>query len=101
MHSTVTDPANLLAILSDPAAPLPTRAAAGEALAELGDARALAVDRVRIPAGPFRFGGAGENTAGAARTVHLAEFRIDRYPVTVAAYAEFIGASGYRERRYW
>ncbi len=105
MHSTVADPANLLAILSDPAASLDERGAAGDALAALGDARALAVSRITIPEGPFLFGGgSGEGAAdalSAARTVHLSAYSIDRYPVTVAAYAEFIAAGGYRERRLW
>ncbi len=101
MHSTVPDPADLLAILSDPAASLEARGAAGDALADLGDARALAVDRVTIPEGPFLFGGSAEPGAGAARTVFLSTYAIDRYPVTVAAYAEFIAAGGYRERRLW
>src|SRR5690349_2015612 len=99
MHSTVAEPANLLAILSDPAASLDERGAAGDALAALGDARALAVDRVTIPEGPFLFGGGSEGSA--ARAVHLSTYAVDRYPVTVAAYAEFIAAGGYRERRFW
>lgn len=95
---------NLLAILRDPASPLDARLRAGEQLARLGDARATAVDRVLVPAGPFTFGGPGpdsETPARPARTVHLSAFRIDRYPVTVAAYAAFVAAGGYRSRRYW
>jgi iron(II)-dependent oxidoreductase len=93
----VADPANLLAILDDLRAGLDERLAAGEALAQLGDLRATAVDRVAIPAGPFRFG----EGASAAREVHLSAYAIDRYPVTVAAFAEMIAAGGYRERRHW
>lgn len=77
---------------------------AGDHLAALGDARATAIDRVLVPAGDFTFGGPGpdsETPARPARRVHLSAFRIDRYPVTVAAYAAFIAAGGYRSRRYW
>jgi formylglycine-generating enzyme required for sulfatase activity len=101
MHSTVVETANLLAILTDPTASLEQRAAAGDALASLGDPRALAVDRVVIPEGPFLFGGSGDGGASSARSVHLSTYAIDRYPVTVAAYAGFIAAGGYRERRFW
>jgi gamma-glutamyl hercynylcysteine S-oxide synthase len=59
-----------------------------------------AIDRVLVPAGPFLAG--GDSAAGVPpRTVHLSAYRIDRYPVTVAAYAEFLEAGGYRERRFW
>jgi len=95
---------NLLAILRDPASPLDARLQAGERLAGLGDPRATAVDRVLIPAGDFTFGGPGPDSqtpARPARRVHLSAFRIDRYPVTVAAYAAFIAAGGYRSRRCW
>jgi formylglycine-generating enzyme required for sulfatase activity len=101
MHSTVVEPANLLAILSDLAASLEERGAAGDALAALGDPRAVALDRIVIPEGPFLFGGSGEVGASTARSVHLSTYAIDRYPVTVAAYAGFIAAGGYRERRFW
>lgn len=101
MHSTVAEPADLLAILCNPAASLEQRGAAGDALAVLGDPRALAVDRVLVPEGPFLFGGGLEAGAGAPRPVHLSAYFIDRFPVTVAAYAEFIAAGGYLERRFW
>src|SRR5690349_13139199 len=101
MHSTMEGP--LHAVLADPGASLDARVAAGDELARLGDARATAIDRVAIPAGPFLCGGhhgeGGEEVA--PRTVTLAAFAIDRYPVTVGAYAEMIAAGGYRERKLW
>jgi iron(II)-dependent oxidoreductase len=84
--------------IADPNIGLDARIAAGEELAALGDERALAVDRVLVAAGPFLCGG---HEGAAPREVHLSAFRIDRYPVTVAAFAEFIEAGGYRERRHW
>jgi formylglycine-generating enzyme required for sulfatase activity len=84
--------------IADPDAGLEARLAAGEELAALGDERALAVDRVLVPAGPFLYGG---HEGVAPREVHLSTFRIDRYPVTVAAFTEFVEAGGYRERRHW
>jgi iron(II)-dependent oxidoreductase len=95
---------NLLAILEDPSLPLDARVEAGQRLAALGDGRATAVDRVLIPAGAFTMGGPGPDTEIAdrpARRVFVSAFRIDRYPVTVAAYRAFIAAGGYRSRRYW
>ncbi|HVY49411.1 MAG TPA: SUMF1/EgtB/PvdO family nonheme iron enzyme [Minicystis sp.] len=108
MHSTVDAAANararLLAMLESEGGDLDARLHAGAELARLGDPRATAIDRVRIPAGPFRFGGARGETgdaAVAARRVTLSAFAIDRYPVTVAAFAEFVEAGGYRDRRHW
>lgn len=96
--------AKLLETIHDPAAPLDLRVRAGDRLAELGDARAFAVDRVLVSAGSFLFGGPGpdsETPARPQRRVRLSAFRIDRYPVTVGAYAAFIAAGGYRSRRSW
>jgi iron(II)-dependent oxidoreductase len=84
--------------IADPDASLDARVAAGEELAALGDERAIAVDRVLVPAGPFLHGG---QEGEAPHQVHISTFRIDRYPVTVAAFAEFVDAGGYRERRHW
>jgi gamma-glutamyl hercynylcysteine S-oxide synthase len=97
MHSTMADAADLLARLESEVLPLEDRAVAGRKLARLGDARATAIDRVKIPAGVYR----RRATKGDARSVHVSEYWIDRYPVTVAAFAEFIEAGGYRSKRYW
>src|ERR1700737_4337981 len=103
MHSTVDARAKLHAVLAGADASLEDRVAAGDELARLGDERATAIDRVPIPAGPFLCGGhEGEGGVKVApRTVQLSAFRIDRYPVTVGAYAELVAAGGYRERRLW
>ncbi len=95
---------NLLQALLDPALSLDARIEAGERLSALGDLRATAVDRVLVPAGDFTFGGPGPDSevpARPARRVFVSAFRIDRYPVTVAAYASFLHAGGYRNRRHW
>ena len=95
--------AKLRAVIGDPGASLDARLAAGEELALLGDDRATATDRVLVPGGPFLRGGHApdEGVRTPPREVHVSSFRIDRYPVTVAAYAEMIAAGGYRERRHW
>lgn len=97
--------AKLLAMAEGPALPLAERAAAAEELALLGDPRAHSVDRITIPAGPFLFRGSavddGVSTVDGPSSVTLSAFAIDRYPVTVAAYAAFIEAGGYRARRFW
>ena len=74
-------------------APIEERARAGDELAALGDTRATRIDRVTIPAGPFAFSRAG--------VVHVSAFEIDRHPVTVGAFAEFIEAGGYRDASLW
>ncbi len=94
--------ADLLAIVEDPARSFAERAEAGEALGELGDPRASTRELVAIPEGSFLYRGSGEgDTVSRGRAVHLSAFAIDRYPVTVAAYARFIEAGGYRARRFW
>jgi len=44
---------------------------------------------VLVPAGPFYFGEAVE-------LIYLPPFRIDRYPVTIGVYADFLSATGHR-----
>jgi formylglycine-generating enzyme required for sulfatase activity len=95
----VNDAADLLATLEREGATLEERAKAGEMLASIGDPRATAIDRARVPAGPFLFGAKGEKSD--AREVDLSEYWIDRFPVTVGAYAQFIDAGGYRDKRLW
>ena len=94
MHSTVDARTKLLAALEREGASVEERAAAGDELGAAGDPRATAIDRVLVPGGPFEF-----SRAGAA--MHVSAFAIDRYPVTVGAFAEFLEAGGYRERGLW
>jgi len=60
---------------------------------------------VLVPGGPFELGTSSEPWAydneREAHTVDLPAFRIDVAAVTNAAYGEFIGDGGYRERRHW
>lgn len=89
-----------LAVLENPTTPLEERIQAGHALAQLGDPRAKTSHRIDIPQGLFVFrGGPGAETS--ACPIFLSAYAIERYPVTVAAYAEFITAGGYQKRRYW
>jgi len=96
-----------------------TRAAAGRALAKLGDPRrgvGLNEESLpdilwseRIEPGPFVMGNTKETDEMAYDdeapqfTCHLitCPYRISRYPITVAQYRAFVEAGGYRERRYW
>ncbi len=87
-------PADLLAIVENPGASLAQRIDAAHALAAECDRRASEIDRVTIAAGPFLMG-------DPPRPVRVAAYAIDRYPVTVAAYAAFLECEGYRERRFW
>ena len=85
---------------------LDERAAAGDELGRLGDPRATRIHRVLVPEGPFlhrRAREAGDDGAPRddAALVHVSAFRIDRHPVTVAAYAEFVAAGGYAQQKHW
>lgn len=93
MHTTVNAAAKLLAVLERLDAPFEERLAAGEELARIGDPRATDLDRVAIPGGALASAEGGE--------VVVAAFSIDRYPVTVAAYAELIEAGGYDDASLW
>lgn len=84
----------LLALIEHEGATLDERLEAGAALARLGDARATTSPRVAIGEGPFSMG-------EPARSVELPAFSIDRYPVTVAAYAAFVRDGGYTRRELW
>jgi len=84
----------LLTVIENSLAPLGERIDAAHALAEHGDRRAVDTDRVTIPAGPFAMG-------EPPREARLAAYAIDRYPVTVAAFAAFIEAGGYGDRQFW
>jgi formylglycine-generating enzyme required for sulfatase activity len=84
----------LLSTIESADSTLDERIAAAHALAVLGDARATAIDRVVIPRGAFAKG-------DPPRQQELRAYAIDRYPVTVAAYAAFIETGGYRDPRYW
>lgn len=86
--------AHLISTIESADATLAQRLEAAHALASEGDPRATAVDRVIIPSGQFAMG-------EPPRQVQLAAYVIDRFPVTVAAYAAFIEAGGYREPRFW
>ena len=62
-------------------------------------------DMVRVEGGPFEIGSHGYPFAydneQPPHTVELADFRIDRYPVTNGEFAEFIRAGGYKIRSLW
>jgi formylglycine-generating enzyme required for sulfatase activity len=87
-------PADFLSIVDSRDASLDERIRAAHALAAAGDPRVTAQDRVVIPPGPFAMG-------DPSRSVDVAGFAIDRFPVTVAAYASFIEARGYTDRAHW
>ena len=62
-------------------------------------------EEVVIDGGPFVMGTDDEAWAydneRPAHVVDLPPFRIDTHPTTNAAYAEFVEAGGYHERRWW
>ena len=84
----------LLATIESVESTLDQRIAAAQALAAIGDARATAIDRVLIPGGAFAKGDPPHQE-------ELGPYAIDRYPVTVAAYAPFIASGGYDQPRHW
>jgi formylglycine-generating enzyme required for sulfatase activity len=85
--------AELLSIVESPEATLDERIRAAD---ELGadDPRMRTPDPVPIPPGPFAMG-------EPPRTVRLSAYAVDRFPVTVGAFALFIEKGGYADERYW
>lgn len=63
-----------------------------------------AAETVLIPAGPVTLGSeaiAALDNERLCHRVHLGAYRLDRTPVTVAAYRQFIAAGGYQNSQYW
>jgi ergothioneine biosynthesis protein EgtB len=62
-------------------------------------------EMVRVEGGPVEVGSYGHPFAydneQPPHTIELADFRIDKYPVTSGEFAEFIEAGGYRTRSLW
>jgi iron(II)-dependent oxidoreductase len=81
---------------------------AATAAAVIRPARPRRVDdgeRLRVPGGPFRMG-TDDRTAAydnerPGHTVDVPTFDIDRFPVTVRRWAEFIDADGYDRPELW
>ncbi|MET0595561.1 MAG: SUMF1/EgtB/PvdO family nonheme iron enzyme, partial [Polyangiaceae bacterium] len=90
----MTTAADLIEIIERNGTSLDRRIEAAHSLAELGDPRAARMDAVRIEGGPFVMGDPG-------RDVTVATYAIDRYPVTVAAYATFVDDGGYNDSSVW
>jgi len=119
--------AHLVRVMEAGRLPAVERAAAGRALARLGDPRpGVGVDPTtglpdivwcEVPAGAFLMGTRAEDIPalveqlGGWRDLYeggipqhdvvLPTYYIARYPVTNAQFAAFVRAGGYRERRYW
>jgi formylglycine-generating enzyme required for sulfatase activity len=107
----------LKALLETGALTARERAEAGDVLARLGDPRfdpqILSLPRerllgfIQVLPGPFWMGsrkGKGEwsRELGHSEPVDISyPYYVARYPVTVAQYAEFVGAGGYEEAGYW
>jgi formylglycine-generating enzyme required for sulfatase activity len=87
-------PAEFLSIIESSHAPLDERIRAAHELAMAGDPRCVDAEPVAIVAGPFAMG-------NPSRQVRLEDYAIDRFPVTVAAFARFIDEGGYAERASW
>ena len=91
------------ALLAHPALPDNERAAAGRALADLGDDRAevMTVDAMQfclVPGGPFRM---GEGQSLHTNDYLTGDTWLGRYPVTNAQFAAFADDGGYGEADYW
>jgi gamma-glutamyl hercynylcysteine S-oxide synthase len=63
----------------------------------------VATPQLLIPAGEFWLGSneAAIDNEGPSHQQTLPAYQIDRYPVTVAQYREFILAEGYQHQRWW
>ena len=90
-----SDDKPLLARLGDGS--LDERIVAAHELEAIGDPRAFG-ERVSIPTGELHHKVSPDS---AVELIDVAGFAIDRYPVTVAAYAEFIDEGGYDSAAWW
>ncbi len=63
--------------------------------------RAATVPMILIPAGPFTMGSDEFDMEAPPHLVEVPAFQIDRYPVTVAAYTEFVDATGHPAPEEW
>ena len=70
-----------------------------------GNGASPAHEMVRVPAGSFVMGSnqlaETLDNERSQHEVYVEEFQIDRYPVTNAAFLQFIQNRGYQERSYW
>ncbi|MBK8253685.1 MAG: SUMF1/EgtB/PvdO family nonheme iron enzyme [Polyangiaceae bacterium] len=90
--------------VADITASLEDRLKWGAELAATGDPRVIKPERVLIPAGTCVVGGPGPENSPPARPlrrIYTNAFFINRYPVSVFEYSQFISASGYKKKRYW
>ncbi len=99
---------NLLTIMRQRKLPAKERAAAGRALAKLGDPRreVTTVEAMRwvcIPKGPFIRGSDKNHDAEKLQMrVNVDDdYYLSQYPVTQAQYGQFVAAQGYAEPRWW
>jgi formylglycine-generating enzyme required for sulfatase activity len=88
----------LLATVRDPGKTLEQRYAAGQALGWLGDPRIDEQPWVTIAGGVLRHKTSRE---ASIELIELARFELARFPVTVAAYREFIDEGGYDDASHW
>lgn len=86
--------AELVSIIDSSEVALDQRIVAAHALAAVGDPRTGAFDRVLIAPGGFASG-------DPPTIVRSAAYAIDRFPVTVVAFSQFIDAGGYTKPGYW
>jgi formylglycine-generating enzyme required for sulfatase activity len=111
LDANAQPPQLILALLEDGSTTPTERAALGRLLAQLGDPRpgvlTREVDWVDIPAGGFTIGSdlsADPEAKDRELPQHLLDlpaFKISRYPVTVAQYAQFVSDNGYAKNEYW
>jgi formylglycine-generating enzyme required for sulfatase activity len=92
----------LITILEKGLLPARERAEAGFALARLGDPRlgvcSLPPIWVELPGGKFVM---GDDEDGPPHEVELSPFKISKYPITNAQFAEFVNTGGYHEKKWW
>ena len=92
----------LVTILENGLLPARERAEAGFALGKLGDPRdgvcTLPPVWIDLPDGRFMM---GDDEYGPPHEVELSPFKISKYPITNAQFAEFVKAGGYDEEKWW
>jgi formylglycine-generating enzyme required for sulfatase activity len=99
---------HLVRLLEEGQLPPVERAAAGRALAKLGDPRpGVSIDSetgvsdivwCQVPPGPFLMGDGDDQHRN--KTINQG-YLISRYPITNVQFGAFVQANGYAEERYW
>lgn len=95
-------PAEIVAsLIENPSVALTQRLRAGQLAGQYGDPRPGVCTLEPAWCGPIHVPVVKYAIPAGTTEVHLSEFRIARYPITVWQYRQFVNAKGYEQQRWW